>query len=146
MINKIGVKHLIGRELTNQETSVLEWLNGWEEETSSIIAGLIHAAYQHGKQESISIDSKKMTEEEIQQFALALAERYLQVEKDHAIASELYKRTCSEEYSQAIERVNKFVAMEQAFAVYKIFAEAVDVLPEDIKHAFSQHYERLIQK
>ncbi|AWP30733.1 hypothetical protein [Paenibacillus sp. Cedars] len=146
MINKIGVKHLIGRELTNQETSVLEWLNGWEEETSSTIAGLIQAAYQHGKQESISTDSKKMTEEDIQQFALALAERYLQVEKDHAVASELYTRACSEEHSQAVERVNKFVAMEQAFAVYKIFAEAVDMLPEDIKYAFAQHYERLIQK
>ncbi|MFB6471245.1 hypothetical protein ACFCW7_00125 [Paenibacillus glucanolyticus] len=146
MINKIGVKHLIGRELTHQETSVLEWLNGWEEETSSTIAGLIQAAHQHGKQESTVTSSKSMTEEDIQQFTSALAERYLQVENEHAAASELYKQGCSEEYSQAVERVTKFVAMEQAYAVYKMFAEAVEMLPEDIKYAFAQHYERLIQK
>lgn len=51
MVNKVSVKYLIGRELTGQETKTLEWLNGWDRETSSTIAQLIQAAYQNGLKE-----------------------------------------------------------------------------------------------
>ena len=48
MINKVSVAALIGRELTDREVTVLEWLNGWEPDTSSTVAKLIQAAYQNG--------------------------------------------------------------------------------------------------
>ncbi|WP_369696082.1 AbrB/MazE/SpoVT family DNA-binding domain-containing protein [Paenibacillus lautus] len=48
MINKLSVAALIGRELTDPEATVLEWLNGWESATSSTVAKLIQAAYQNG--------------------------------------------------------------------------------------------------
>lgn len=48
MINKVSVAALIGRELTDREVSVLEWLNGWEQDTSSTVAKLVQAAYQNG--------------------------------------------------------------------------------------------------
>lgn len=49
MINKLAIAALIGRELTDREVTVLEWLNGWEPDTSSIVAKLIQAAYQNGR-------------------------------------------------------------------------------------------------
>lgn len=54
MINKIILKSLIGRELTETEIRKIEWLNGWDQETSSAIAQIIKAAYQNGLREAQS--------------------------------------------------------------------------------------------
>lgn len=56
MIKEDGVEYLIGRKLTEKELRTIEWLNGWEEETSSTIARLILAAYQNGEREAKAIN------------------------------------------------------------------------------------------
>lgn len=51
MINKISIRHLIGRELTPKEIEILERLNGCEKEMSGTVAHLIKAAYLNGRLE-----------------------------------------------------------------------------------------------
>ncbi|WP_157688721.1 hypothetical protein [Paenibacillus rubinfantis] len=51
MINQDNIERLIGRKLTDKELRTIEWLNGWEKDTSGTIAHLIKTAYLNGRLE-----------------------------------------------------------------------------------------------
>ncbi|MFF2016263.1 hypothetical protein [Paenibacillus sp. NPDC058177] len=55
MINKIGVKHLIGRELSDIEVQALEMLNRGDDSISETIASLILTAYRNGEKHGKSV-------------------------------------------------------------------------------------------
>lgn len=48
MINKVFVSKLIGRDLTEEETQTIEWVNGFEASTGKNLMGLMLAAHDHG--------------------------------------------------------------------------------------------------
>lgn len=51
MMDQDSVERLIGRKLTEKELRTIQWLNGWEKETSSTFSHLLKAAYLNGRLE-----------------------------------------------------------------------------------------------
>lgn len=54
-MNPVEVERLIGRPLTHKEHEKIEWLNGWEMDTQTVIMGLLKAAHESGKKGSPSV-------------------------------------------------------------------------------------------
>lgn len=83
-----------------------------------------------------------MTEEDIKEFAAALAARYVQVQEEYSWRSARFSRldvtTMSGEELQAV-----YVQAELAFSKWVLFTEVIDSLPLDIKLAFFKEYELL---
>lgn len=146
MIDMQGIKALIGRSLTEKELRHITWINGWDSEARSSFIGLIKAAYWNGAKEggeTVTKSSSGMSEQDIQQFASALAERYLQVSREFSEASSKYDRDFHAEQLQVDELQKSFMEQERKYAQFNLFNEVIITLPTDIQSVFSKEYERL---
>ncbi|MBP1992561.1 hypothetical protein [Paenibacillus eucommiae] len=53
-MNQIMLEMAIGRQLTELELKVMNWVNGWELETSGALMGLIMDAQEAGFQKALN--------------------------------------------------------------------------------------------
>ncbi|MFW5436601.1 hypothetical protein [Paenibacillus apiarius] len=87
-----------------------------------------------------------MTEEDKQQFAAALAERYKQLNNEWDQASTTYHQT-SVAYGNTIF---EFLAAEKKYTLalekLDLFNTVIDSLPNDIRLVFLKEYSRLTEK
>lgn len=147
MIDIQGIRNLVGRPLTEQEQRHLAWINGWDSEARSSFVGLIKAAYWNGAKEGGETVKESaslgMTEQDIQQFATALARRYKQVKQEYSDAIDKYNSHFRAEPLHADELQKSFVEQEAKYGQFQLFNEVIATLPTDIHQVFSKAYERL---
>lgn len=124
MINKASISNYVGRALTEQETRIIDWLNGWDADTYNTVGRLIQSAYENGRQAFAIDHAKGMTAEDIQQFAEALAARYKEV---------------SDAWVQADP--NNHRAMDE----YRLFHRVINTLPREVAGPFWAECHRLFK-
>lgn len=139
MINKVSIQHFVGRELTDQEEQTLEWLNTWEDTTSSTMAGLIQEANSYGQQQSTTLPGYKMTVQEIQQFGQALAERWVQVVADKDTTERRFREALYSTKSTRVEILMLEREHDKAAATIDSWNLVIESLPEDIYKVFHTH-------
>ncbi|MEC0310146.1 hypothetical protein P4H67_25665 [Paenibacillus lautus] len=121
MIDKCLLMEQIGRDMSDQESRTVDWLNGWSSDTSSTVARLIYSAYENGRQAHVVARAQTMTAEDIQEFVQALAIRYKQV-MDAWIVSK--------------------PGDEKAISNFKLFQNVIDSLPREISGPFWAEFNR----
>jgi len=83
-----------------------------------------------------------MTQEDINQFAAALAERYVQLDQGYMAADQRYQDTISTK-SDLIENQLVYVQREQAYARWKLMHDVITLLPDEIRIVFHQEHIRI---
>ncbi|MNW37022.1 hypothetical protein D3C74_140530 [compost metagenome] len=84
-----------------------------------------------------------MSEQDVQQFATALAERYLQVTRDYSESSIKYVRDCQAGPPHTNELQKSFLEQEIKYEKAHLFNEVIATLPDDILVVFQKIYEQL---
>ncbi|WP_212938595.1 hypothetical protein [Paenibacillus antibioticophila] len=137
MIDIQGIRALVGRPLTEQEQRHIAWINGWDREARESFTGLIKAAYWNGAKEggeTVKASVSGMTEQDIKQFAEALAIRYKQV-VDADLASKI---ACINDPTP--ENASREA---EAFAQYRFYSGMLDIIPIEIRRVFNDAYNDL---
>lgn len=147
MINLNEIRNQVGRPLTEPEQRHITWINGWDSEAQNSFIGLIKAAYWNGAKKSGETAKEPsgsgMSEQDIEQFATALAERYLQVTREYSEASIKYVRDFHAEPLQADDLQKSFLDQEKKYSQLQLFSDVISTLPSDILTAFHKTHERL---
>lgn len=131
------IRGLVGRPLTEQEQRHLTWISGWDREARESFTGLIKAAYWNGAKEggeTVKASVSGMTEQDIKQFAEALAIRYKQVVDADLSA----KITCINNPTE-----ENMMREDEAFAQYRTYSEMLDIIPQEIRRVFNAAYDAL---
>lgn len=137
MLDIDGIRGLVGRPLTEQEQRHITWINGWDREAQESFAGLVKEAYWNGAKEggeTAKASISGMTEQDIVQFAEALAVRYKQVVGDDLAA----KIACINDSSP-----ENVLRQAEAFSQYRLYSEVLSILPQEIRQAFNSAYDSL---
>ncbi|GGF83028.1 hypothetical protein GCM10010912_30180 [Paenibacillus albidus] len=84
-----------------------------------------------------------MTAEEIREFGEALAERFVQIEKEYLSATETLKKVQMIEIPVPIELMQATKKLDFSFAQYELFSGIIDTLPLDIRLTFLKHCQKI---
>ncbi|MBY9081051.1 hypothetical protein KIH86_23135 [Paenibacillus sp. HN-1] len=84
-----------------------------------------------------------MTEQEIQEFGQALAERFKQVGDEWSIAERNFRESLYSSVSKRVEVLELERKKDKAKAIYETWSAVTDMLPLDIKRAFIAHYQKI---
>lgn len=137
MIDMKGIRGLVGRPLTEQEQRHIAWINGWDREARESFTGLIKAAYWNGAKEggeTVKASVSGMTDQDIKQFAEALAVRYKQIVDADLAAKIAYINDQTPENA---------LREAEAFAQYRFYSEMLDIIPKEIRLVFNAAYDAL---
>ncbi|MBU5673204.1 hypothetical protein [Paenibacillus brevis] len=137
MIDMKGIRTLVGRPLTEQEQRHIAWINGWDREARESFVALIKAAYWNGAKEggeTVKASVSGMTEQDIKQFAEALAVRYKQI-VDADLAAKI---ACINDQTP-----ENALREAEAFAQYRFYSEMLDIIPKEIRLVFNAAYDAL---
>jgi hypothetical protein len=84
-----------------------------------------------------------LTEQELQQFGQALAERYVQVREEHVLAERRFREAFYSPISKRVDVLELERKSDIAKATFGSWQEVTDTLPLEIREVFNDHIQKI---
>ncbi|NJJ37867.1 hypothetical protein [Paenibacillus apii] len=84
-----------------------------------------------------------MTEQEIQEFGQALAERFKQVGDEMVSTALKYMDARNDKSIKRLDLLVLELQKDKAFSIFETWSEVTDLLPLEIKRVFVEHLEKI---